>query len=320
MNEEAPKVTIGLPVCNGARYLSQAIDCYLAQTWSDFELIISDNASTDETEDICRAYEERDPRVRYVRNKHNIGAGPNFDQAFRLSRSPYFKWAAHDDVCAPEFLERCVDILDQDTATVVAYAEIQLIDEGGVPLRYDKERCAYRDGHGNIMPWRFEPQIELSSNDPVTRFQSILRQTKLCYEIFGLIRASALHKTSLMQSYYGSDKVLLTELGMLGPFQQVPERLFSRRCHLEQSSARAPRENAHWISGTRPGLFVFPQWRLLVGYLKALGVTKLNYRQKLRGLKAVIVHAIHADSLKHLFGPTIRDYLTVKELKGTSRN
>ena len=112
MLNNKPRVSIGMPVFNGENYLAEALDSLLTQTFSDFELIISDNASTDKTEEICRAYAVRDQRIRYFRNQENLGASRNYNRVFELSSGEYFKWAAHDDLCAPEFLGRCVDVLD----------------------------------------------------------------------------------------------------------------------------------------------------------------------------------------------------------------
>ena len=114
MDERVAAVSVGLPVYNGARYLPAAIDSLLSQTFEDFELIISDNGSTDETERICRGYAARDPRVRYVRSDVNRGLLWNFRNVLELARAPRFKWMAHDDICAPEFLRRCMEELDAD--------------------------------------------------------------------------------------------------------------------------------------------------------------------------------------------------------------
>ena len=108
----SPRLSIGLPVYNGERYLAEAFDCFLAQTFQDFEIIVCDNASTDHTAEICRSYAERDPRIRYYRNGKNLGAIPNFNRVFELSRSPLFKWAAHDDLYHPRYMETCIRILD----------------------------------------------------------------------------------------------------------------------------------------------------------------------------------------------------------------
>ena len=101
MATDGPRVSIGLPVYNGDNYLAETLDSILAQTFTDFELIISDNGSTDRTEAICRRYAAQDHRVRYVRNPSNLGAARNYKRAFELARGEYFKWNGHDDPLAP---------------------------------------------------------------------------------------------------------------------------------------------------------------------------------------------------------------------------
>ena len=108
-----PRVSIGLPVYNGDNYLKEAIESLLFQTFEDFELLISDNASTDQTGNICRRFAEQDQRIKYVRNVENLGLTRNFNQVFTLSVGEYFKWADHDEVFLAAFLLRCVELLDQ---------------------------------------------------------------------------------------------------------------------------------------------------------------------------------------------------------------
>src|ERR1700744_3243910 len=107
-----PRLTIGLPVYNGEKYLAESLDALLGQTYGDFELIISDNASTDGTADICHDYLERDRRIRYHRQPHNIGLSPNFNFVIAQARGEFFKCAHYDDLCAREMVERCLDALD----------------------------------------------------------------------------------------------------------------------------------------------------------------------------------------------------------------
>ncbi|MBS0016773.1 MAG: glycosyltransferase family 2 protein, partial [Arthrospira sp. SH-MAG29] len=130
-----PRVSIGLPVYNGENFIQETLDCLLSQTFDDFELIICDNASTDRTEEICRDYAARDKRIRYYRHPENLGAAKNYNRTFELSTAEYFKWAAHDDLYAPEFLERCVEALDTHPSTVLCYPQEYWIDEQGNPLK-----------------------------------------------------------------------------------------------------------------------------------------------------------------------------------------
>src|SRR5262245_38883261 len=114
-----PRVSIGLPVYNGERYLAETLNSMLAQTFEDFELIICDNASTDQTEQICRFYAGKDTRICYVRNATNLGAAKNYRRTFELSSGDYFRWANCDDLFAPESLACCVEILDWKPSVVL---------------------------------------------------------------------------------------------------------------------------------------------------------------------------------------------------------
>ena len=117
MNVDSPQpadVTIGLPVYNGAPGVAKAIDALLKQSYANFVLAISDNASTDKTKEICRAAAARDPRVRYTRQKANVGAIRNFRFVLNEAKTPFFMWAAHDDWWHPDFLAKNLAALKAD--------------------------------------------------------------------------------------------------------------------------------------------------------------------------------------------------------------
>jgi glycosyltransferase involved in cell wall biosynthesis len=124
MEKSNPKVSIGLPVYNGENFIREAIDSILGQIFCDFELIISDNASSDGTEEICRSYAGRDQRVRYYRNEENIGSSGNYTRVFLLAKGKYFKWTAHDDICKPDFIEKCIEVLDKDDSLETTSPEV----------------------------------------------------------------------------------------------------------------------------------------------------------------------------------------------------
>lgn len=111
---KTPKVSIGMPVYNGARYIREALDTLVAQTYTDLELIISDNASTDATEGICREYAARDPRIKYVRQSRNRGVIVNFQFALAEAVGEYFMWAAYDDKWGCGYLQEAVAVLDRE--------------------------------------------------------------------------------------------------------------------------------------------------------------------------------------------------------------
>ena len=217
MTTTTPRVTIGLPIYNGQNYLAETMDSLLAQTFRDFELVISDNASTDGTEAICRDYAARDPRVRYHRNEVNVGASANYNRTFELGRGQYFKWAAHDDLLAPTFLERCVAALDRDPAVVLAYTQAKAIDDKGQVVK------VYPGKH------------HFNAPTPRERFYEFVLDPHPVVAVFGVMRRDALARTRLIGAYTGSDRPLLSELSLLGKFYEVPEQLFFYRFHEAQS-------------------------------------------------------------------------------------
>jgi glycosyltransferase involved in cell wall biosynthesis len=263
-----PKVSLGMPVYNGEKYLRETLDSLLAQTFKDFELIISDNSSTDSTEAICREYAARDSRIRYYREVVNRGAGWNYNRVVELARGHYFKWAAHDDLCAPIYLERCVEALDQNPSIVLCYPDDIDIDEKG--NRIDRKRISH-----------IRSSERASSPNPAQRFRRLVTLDYDCEQVFGLIRLDILRRTALILSYTDSDRTLLGELGLYGPFLELPEPLFFHRHH-EGSSGRANpikggwHLRAGWFDPRLKGRVLFPQWRQIWEYIKAIIRAPLN--------------------------------------------
>jgi glycosyltransferase involved in cell wall biosynthesis len=232
--ELAPAVTIGMPVYNGAKYIEQALDSILAQTYTDFELLISDNASTDATEAICRRYAEADSRVRYSRNAKNLGAAANYNRVIHLARGRYFRHAAHDDLLAPTNIERCVDVLDRYPDVVLAYPRMVMIDAAG-------EKTGTR-----------EHSLELEDARPSARFAKYARlcdDGSMCDPVFGLFRTGALRETNLLGAYIAADMILLGEMALRGRIVEVPEYLFFERYHAEGSVLSNPTldDRAAWF-------------------------------------------------------------------------
>lgn len=247
MSIQTPRVSIGLPVYNGERFAGEAIESILGQTFGDFELIISDNASTDNTEAICRAYAVKDKRVRYYRNDENLGSARNYTRVFKLASGEFFKWAAHDDVCLPEFLSRCVEILDQDPSVVLCYTRTMTIDAQGQIIKKWKTT---RDFGSTKAPRRFRETLASLETFPV----------------WGVIRANVLRGTRLLGNYPEHDRPLLTGLSLYGSFYEVPEFLFLDREHKDRSirryDFRKPHETIAWYDPKRADKVIFPAWRL----------------------------------------------------------
>lgn len=286
------RVSIGMPVWNGEAFVAEAIESVLAQTYGDFQLVISDNCSTDATAEICQTYAKRDARINYVRQETNIGAAANHNEVFRRSSGGYFKWAAHDDIMTPEFLQECVRVLDSDETVVLCSPATVLINEDGSPVSYSPEHNAMVDVYGRKWPVTPERNPQLMSADPANRFAALLLNTSMCLEIFGLMRRAALEKTSLEQPYVGGDKVLLAELSLIGRFHLLGNRLFYRRCHPGQfSAARSGSYQAMWFSGKKDHVFA-QQIKLLAGYSRAVLSAELTSEQRYRCFAAICRRAV----------------------------
>ena len=263
-----PLVTIGLPVYNGEAYLKEALDSILNQTFRDFEVIISDNASTDRTQEICEAYAARETRIEYLRNGRNVGAAENYNNVFRAARGRYFKWAAHDDVCEPEFLERCVAVLEEDDSVVLCYPTTMIIDEVGKDIgEYTRE-------------------TEYMGATPGERFRDWMfkRPGGECNAVFGLMRASTLARTSLIGKYMASDVILLGELVLRGRVRKLREPLFLRRDH-PQTSGRAQTGADNilvWFDTSKKGRVHMPRWRWFFEYLRSRGRVPMSMRDRVR--------------------------------------
>src|SRR5579884_3000340 len=124
-------VSIGLPVYNAGNFIDQTLKSILEQPYREIEVIISDNASSDNTEEICRGYAARDRRIRYYRNKENLGVASNHNRVFELSLGDYFMWAAHDDVRSLDYIQRCVEVLEKDLLKVLCFSGVGYINELG---------------------------------------------------------------------------------------------------------------------------------------------------------------------------------------------
>lgn len=210
----SPRVSIGLPVYNAMRFLPATVDRLLGQTFGDFELIVSDNASTDDTYDFVRSL--RDPRITVVRQTENIGAVGNFNRLFTYARAPYFIWAAHDDEWAPTYLEKCVAALDADPDSVVACSSVRYIDEDGAPAG------------------PFRDNLDTRGLSRLDRVRRIFSGTTYNW-VYSLIRSDALRKTGMIRNVFGGDTMLILELALQGPFVKVDEPLFAYRVFKRKS-------------------------------------------------------------------------------------
>jgi glycosyltransferase involved in cell wall biosynthesis len=252
-------VSIGVPVYNGERYLSRALDSLLGQDFESLEVVVSDNASTDATREICCDYARRDHRVRYHRNEANIGLFPNFNRAFHLARGEYFKWAAHDDWWEPGYVSRCVEALEARPNAVLCATGVRIVDGSGATTG----------------AWR--PVTDLADPDPAVRFHRLLWTLGEPHAVYGLARTSGLRRTSMLQSLLGADRVLLAELSLLGEIVQVPEPLHVYTVDLD---VRQGRRYSTVNDPRNRGELPLRTWRLARRHLQVVARSGLPARRR----------------------------------------
>jgi glycosyltransferase involved in cell wall biosynthesis len=219
----------------------------LGQSYEDFELIISDNASTDGTADICRHYCKQDSRIIYIRQPRNIGRVPNHNFVIDRSRGELFKWAACDDLYARHLLERCVEALDEDPHVVLAHSQSAMIDNSGAVMKLVEYPVA---SDSLRAPERFRSMLFDGWGD----------------DSYGVIRTEVLRRTPLHGSYHFADRTFSTEIALHGPFYQVPDRLFFRRDAPQRTSPFTVRTRCAYMDPRRANRLRHPVARLYAEY------------------------------------------------------
>lgn len=263
----APLTSVGLPVLNGEKYVEEAVRSVLAQTMSDLELIIQDNASTDGTADICRQLAAQDSRVRYFRNPRNLGAAPNYNLSFAMARGRYFKWLAHDDRLHPRFLERTVRTLEARPDAVLCNTVVRYIGADGQPIGTYDSGLARAD-------------VE----SPAARFAFMVLSSHSCVDFFALIRRDAMRGSLLHGSFHGADRAFLAQMALRGRFVQIDEPLVEMREHEGRYTRKQVRstDRLTWHDSSLRGRVSFPTWRLYAEYAAAVGRERLEMRERLR--------------------------------------
>jgi hypothetical protein len=198
----------------------------------------------------------------------------NYNISFTLSSGVYFKWAAHDDILDPEYLRKCVDILDNNKSILCCHSKVGRIDENGITVGNYDERTL-RD---------------IDSFQPHKRFADMLSQRNTCWTVFGVIRTSSLKKTPLLGNYIGADRNLLAELALMGRIYEIPEHLMYRRDHpksfthiyYSRNCVRNYRKQMAWFTTEkRRTPVILPNWKNFIEYFKSVHRVPLALHEKL---------------------------------------
>ena len=258
-----PQISVGMPVYNGEKYLKEAIESILVQSFSPFELIISDNASTDRTKEICAAYACKDNRIRYIRHEVNMGGPKNWNFVFTVSKGKYFKWASANDLCTPDLVEKCKAILDDHEDVALCYPKTRLIDD-----------------QGNVTE-DYQDDLDLQSPDPYNRFIMLMANLRLNNPQAGLFRSSVLKRTKLERLYPGGDIPFMAEVALLGKFYEWPEFLYFRRMSSDASTAgKNLADMGTFVNPGRHKLY-FPFWQMYSEFFKVILKTPIKINTKL---------------------------------------
>jgi glycosyltransferase involved in cell wall biosynthesis len=261
-----PLISVGMPVYNGERFIVETLESLLLQSFKDFEVVVCDNASSDNTESICRSYEKRDERIRYYRNPRNLGAAKNYKKTFELSRGKYFRWANCDDLFEPASLERCLRVLEGESSVVLTYPKTKIIDQNG------KFVAMYDDNS------------HLVSESPSQRFRKLSTGgLKYINIIYGLMRSETLRKTKLMRGFAGGDLPLVQELSLYGKFWEIPEVLFLRRFHGGSFTALSDlKAIQEFFDPKTMGRREFGNWRHLIANCDSVQRAPIRIREKVQ--------------------------------------
>lgn len=279
-----PAVSIGMPVYNEGRFLKPALVSLLAQDYTDFELVISDNASTDDTRIICETFASKDRRIRYVRSEKNQGAVRNFNRVFELSAGKYFMWAGGHDLWHPSFISRSIDVLEKESSVVLCYPLIACIDEEGRPMAVEPTR------------------LDTRSMGVTSRLNCVIWGLNRCDLIYGLMRSEALRQTRLFRATLSPDNIIVAELSMVGSLAYLPEPLFFLRCARKNETyvEAALRGVATFYPPDQTPRFFFPSWRYVGEHLLAVFRASVPVA-RLPVLLASVFFGVLARRSKHMF-------------------
>jgi glycosyltransferase involved in cell wall biosynthesis len=263
MLQSPPLVSVGVPVYNEARFIEESLGSVLAQDYGNLEIIISDNASTDATGEICRAFSQRDKRIRYERVDENRGATTNFKRVMELAQGKYFMWASGHDLWSPNLLSQCVALLESEPEAVIAFASGTWIDATG-------------QGLAKVFGW-----TDTRGMDPVARFFAVFWGNM--HPILGVIRTDVLRQTRFL-SCAGTDLIVLSELALIGHFVHAPAASWSRReirgPETHQLRMKRYRSRQYGLSSSWLDL-VFPVLRLPLELIKVVLRSRASWFEKL---------------------------------------
>lgn len=267
------KVAVGLPVYNGQEYLAAAIESHLSQTFGDFDLVISDNGSTDATPEICADYARKDQRIKFLRSPENRGILWNHRRVMDESESAtqYFRWAGADDILEPGLLQAMVNVLNTRTEVVAVMPDTKNIDDRGEVI-------------GTMAR-----SLDFQSPDVFQRAHDILVANYQHVIAYGLFRVSTLRLMRTRPNYFGWDPVFAWELALRGQIVQAAGPALLRRFHVGSiSRVKTSKELRKWVEPHSKAGMSFPHWNWTYERARVLIACPMSTRDRLRIAKLLL--------------------------------
>jgi glycosyltransferase involved in cell wall biosynthesis len=268
-------VSIGVPVYNGAAYLGHALATIRSQTYPNIEIVISDNASTDGTEALCRALAAEDPRIRYERLPRNRGLVPNHRNVLAMATGEYFMFAPYDDYFAPTYIERCVELLEREPQHAYVVAKTVLVDAEGERIGVEV------------------PRQRLDDPSPSVRFWDVLI-VQGGINFYGLARRAMWNAVGAYVAVPRGERIIIAELALNGTLGVLAADLYFRRIHGGQITAlrRDRRAEIQVLDpNRRSGLarsvpVILAQYFL--GYVAAIGRAPVPLAERMRAFRGLL--------------------------------
>ena len=298
-----PTVSVGVPVYNGERFLRAALESLRSQTFTEFEVVICDNASTDATADIAQDYQQEDRRFRHVRNPENLGLVRNYRRALEIARGQYFKWHSSDDILQRDYLAEMVRALGTDPRAVLCACLMPPIDSVGEPIPFDETADGHISESGErYRVWPAPPG--LSDERAIVRFDSAVNELPGNMQgqfYYGLMRTDVVRQLPEHGLYLGAERVLLAELAMRGRWLFIDRPLVRRRIHSEHFGGGTVQDTAVGLDPQRSRRLAFPAAQQFAGYVRALHGVPLSPTDRLRGYRSIARKVMRAGTWRAMF-------------------
>jgi glycosyltransferase involved in cell wall biosynthesis len=257
-----PKLSIGLPVYNGEEFLEKKLESILSQTFSDYELIISDNNSTDSTNKICEQFLKKDKRIKYFQQKQNMGANWNFNFVLSEAIAPFFLWVGVNDKISNKFLEKNMNILENDQKIVGSISKIKPLKNFG-----NKSKETKIDSFFQKIIKKSRSIKTIDSLPIFGTYEEKIRfylKNSTCQLIYGVFRTNELKESVVQNSFIGNDWATMIKILKFGNFHIVEEDIMYE--HLEGLSSKGI-TNISKLYGHKNLNLIFPWYQFTKWYL-----------------------------------------------------